>query len=296
LLKMSVSLFDDIEKRTRTPAVIMSALLSATCIIPTHRVKRTLALLCLTIAIIIPCLSTQPSYAQFIPCNIVNLNPIPPTLVQAGQPFQVTSDLTISCDPSVLPVIRVDLLDPESSKTLSTTSLPYYPSSSSFTVSVINQATARQLLGSWPLQVQAYVINGVNGQSVASTSQLFQVNVQPYTPSITEIQTTEATTQTSSTSSISAQSSPTTTNQEAITEALPSTITFNAQTTRSAASELLLPAAIVVIGLAAFGLLVFAGSRRNSQRSVSSDHCGQCGVELIHDQNYCTNCGAKQAK
>lgn len=287
---------DIIKERTRTPAVTMSGLFSPVYMIWKRKFKKTLTLVCLTIAIIIACLNTQSSYAQFIPCEIVNLNPIPPTLVQAGQPFQVTSTLTVSCDPSVFPVIRVDLLDAGSSKTLSTTSLPYYTSSSSFTVSVVNQATARQLSGSWPLQVQAYVINGVNGQSVASTSQLFQVDVEPYTPPVTEMQTAEATTQKTSVSSISTQLLPTTTNREVLTEALLSTITFNTQTTSSAAGELLLPATIVLIGLTVFGLLLFAGSRRGRQRSVSSNRCGQCGVELSHDQNYCTNCGAKHTK
>jgi hypothetical protein len=257
--------------------------------------KRTLVMVCLTIAIIIPCLSTQSSYAQFIPCKIVNLSLIPPTLVQAGQPFQVISNLTVSCDPSVLPVIRVDLLDAGNSNMLSTTSLPYYTSTSSFMVSVVNQATARELPGSWALQVQAYVINGVDGQSVASTSQLFQVDVQPYTPPVTEMQTTETTAQNYTTSSISTQSLPTT-NLEVLTEPLPSTITFNTQTTGTATGELLLPATIVLIGLTILGLLVFAGSRRGRPRSVSTNYCGQCGAELSSSRNYCPNCGARLMK
>jgi hypothetical protein len=288
--------FDTIKEGTRTRAVVMSAPFLLAHIVSRRKFKRTLTLVCLTIAIIIPCLTAQSSYAQFIPCKIVNLNLTPPTLVQAGQPFQVTANLTVSCDPSVLPIIRVDLLDEASSKTLSSTSLPYYTSSSSFTVSVVSQATARQLPGSWALQVQAYIINGVNGQSVASSSQLFQVNVEPYTPPVTEMQTTETTTQNSSISSVSTQSLPTTTNQEVLTEAFPSTITFNTQTTSTATGELLLPATIVLIALTIFGLLVFAGSRRGRQRSVSSNHCRQCGVELSHDQNYCANCEAKLTK
>lgn len=257
--------------------------------------KKMLAFVCLVIAIIIPCLSTQSSYAQFIECKIVNLNLIPPTLVQAGQPFQVTSNLTASCDPGVLPVVRVDLLDAGTSKTLATTSLPYYPSSPSFTVSVVSQATARQALGSWALQVQAYIINGINGLSVASASQLFQVNVEPYTPPVTAMQTTEATTQNPSTSSLSTQLLPTTTNPEIVTEALSSALTSNTQTTSTTAG-LILPVAIVLLGLAVFGLLVFAGSRHRRQHSVSISYCGQCGTKLRHDQNYCPNCGAKGKK
>jgi hypothetical protein len=260
-----------------------------------HKFKKTLAYVCLAIAIIIPCLSTRSSYAQFMPCKIVNLNLIPPTLVQAGQPFQVTSNLTASCDPSVLPVVRVDLLDASTSKTLATTSLPYYPSSSSFTVSVVSQATARQLLGSWALQIQAYIINGINGLSVASASQLFQVNVQPYTPPVTAMQTTEATTQNPSTSLVSTQLPPTTTNQEVVTETLPPTVTSNTQTTSTTAG-LILPVTIVLLGLAVFGLLVFAGRRNRRQHSASTSYCGQCGTKLSHDQTYCPNCGAKHTK
>jgi len=159
------------------------------------RGKTARALLSLTVALAVLAVIPPSAVAQFIPCKIVNLNVVPPTLVQAGQPFQVTTNLTVSCDPSVLPVIRVGLLDATTSKTLSTNSAPYYPYSSSFPASVVSQATARQLTGSWALQVEAYVISGLTGRSLASTGQLFQVNVEPYTPTISEMQTTEMTTQ-----------------------------------------------------------------------------------------------------
>jgi hypothetical protein len=143
-----------------------------------HAEKTTRALLSLTVTIAVLAITPQLSFAQFIPCRIVTLNVVPgPAL--AGQPFQVTTSLTVSCDPSVLPVIRVDLLDAISSGTLSTNSVLYYPSASSFKASVINQATAPQLTGSWALQIQAYVINGLNGRTAASTALLFQVNVEP---------------------------------------------------------------------------------------------------------------------
>ena len=270
--------------------------LLADIMISKRNFKKMPALACLAIAAISLCLCMQLSYAQFMPCRIVNLNLIPPTLVQTGQPFQVTSNLTASCDPSVLPVVRVDLVDAGSSRTLATTSLPYYPSSSSFTVSVVSQATARQALGSWALQVQAYVINGINGQSAASASQLFQVNVEPYTSPLTATQTAEATTQNSNASSVSTQVLPTTTNPEVITEALSPTLTFNTQATSSATGELVLPATIVLLGIAVFGLLVFEGNRRRRQHSVSNNYCGQCGAELSHGQNYCPSCGARQTK
>ncbi len=125
--------------------------------------KRKSLLVSLVVATIVLGLSPQLSFAQFIPCRIVNLKLTLPDLVQAGQPFQITTTLTVSCDPSVVPVVRVDLVDATTSKILTTTSIPYYPSSSSFIVPVDSQSTARSSPGSWALQVQAYVVNGING-------------------------------------------------------------------------------------------------------------------------------------
>ena len=259
--------------------------------------KKTLALIFLTIAIMVPALGSQLSYAQFIPCRIVNLTVTPSNVVQVGQSFQVTSSLTVSCDPSVLPVVRVDLIDPETSKTLSTTSLPYYSYSSSFTVSVVNQATARQVVGSWMLQVQAYVINDVNGQSAASSSQSFAVNVEPYTPPVTEMQT-ETTVQTSITSSYSStiSASSTITNQNLTETSLPSQAISNNEAAPNEIGELLLPVAIVLVGFAVFSLLMFAAHRKSPRLVPATKYCGQCGGALEHNENYCTTCGARQRK
>jgi len=259
--------------------------------------KRTFALLCLTILFMLPALITQASFAQFISCKVVNLNLVPPSIVQAGQPFQVTSNVTASCDPSVLPVIRVDLVDESTSQTLSSTSVPYYTYSSSFTASIVNQATARQLTGSWALEVQVYIISEINGQSVASASQVFQVNVQPYTPPVTEMQTTEPTNQGfSNSSTVSVQILPATTSQQVTTEAFTSShLTFPTQTASTPTNELLLPVAILLVGLAVFGLLVYAGQRR-SRTIKASKYCGQCGTSLNAKESYCTNCGAKQTE
>ena len=260
------------------------------------RKKAALTSTCLTIIVVATILSTQFSFAQFNPCRIVNLNVVPPSLVQAGQPFQVTSNLTVSCDPSVLPVIRVDVVDESSSKILSSTSVPYATYTSSYTVSIVNQVTAPQAPGGWPLEVQVYVISQINGQSVASTSQLFQVSVQPYTPLVTEVQTTQSATQSfSNSSALSLQVSPPTTNQSTYGEfSTSSQLSFPTETTPSPSAGFLLPIVIVLVGLAAFGILVFAGRRRGSQTVLATKHCGQCGTQLNANENYCTNCGAKQ--
>jgi len=254
--------------------------------------KKTLLFVGLALAIVLSLLGTQSSYAQFVPCKIVNLTPVPPTSVEAGQLFQFTTNLTVSCDPSVLPVVRVDLLDAENAKILSTASRPYYTPSSSFTVSVVEQANARQLLGSWPLEVQAYVINGINGQSVASASQMFQVNVEPYTPPVTEMQTTGTTTWGTL---ISSQLLPTTTIQEAVTQARPSIqTTSSAQITGTMTIESLVPALIVLVGLAIFLVLVFARRRRDDDLRSATSQCRKCGIRLTSNQKFCTSCGARQ--
>jgi len=254
------------------------------------------AWLSLTMALVALALVPHSAYAQFIPCKIVNLNVIPPTLVQAGQPFQVTINLTVSCDPSVLPIVRVDLVDATNSATVSTNSVPYYPSASSFTASVTNQGTAPNVPGSWALEVHAYVISGLNGQAVASTAQLFQLNVEPYTPAATETQTMETTTQISISSlAPTTQLLPVATEFENATT--PTTTTMSSELAVSPQSatptdQLLVPAAILLVGVLAFGFFMFTASRRK-QTTATSKHCGQCGAELNHDEKYCTNCGAK---
>lgn len=227
--------------------------------------KRKTLLVNLIIAITILGLSSQLSLAQFIPCRIVNLKLTLPDLVQAGQPFQITTTLTISCDPSVLPVVRVDLVDATSTKILTTSSTPYYPSSSSFIVPVVSQTTARNSPGSWGLQVQAYVINGVNGATAASSSQLFQLNVTPYTPPAITIQTNSTTTQMPNISSVASYSPQLTSvstqgNQTQVLQT--SQNTFSTPTTPDYASQLFPAAALVLVAFAVFALLFYAGRKR----------------------------------
>jgi hypothetical protein len=260
--------------------------------------KRKTLLVNLVIVIIILGLSAQVSLAQFIPCRIVNLNLTLPDLVQAGQPFQITTTLTVSCDPSVLPVVRVDLMDATTSKILTTTSMPYYPSSSSFIVPVVSQATARSSPGSWGLQVQAYVLNGVNGATAAQSSQLFQLTVTPYTPPVTTMQTITTTTQVSNISSVASYSSQLTSasTQENRTLALQTSQTaFSTSTTPNLTSQLLPAAALVLVALAVFVLLIYAGHKR-ARSSVGSQFCGECGAKLEGNLRFCASCGAERTK
>jgi len=260
--------------------------------------KRTLALVCVFITIIIVGVSPQLSLAQFIPCRIVNLKLTLPDTVQAGQPFQMTTTLTVSCDQSVLPVVRVDLVDASTRQILTTTSIPYYPSSSSFIAPVVSQATARSSPGSWALQIQGYVLNGINGAAVASTSQLFQLNVTPYTPPVTTMETIGTTTQASSVSSAASYSFPTlTTIQENQTQAMQtSQITFSTSTTPDLTGQLLPVVALVLVALAIFALLFYAGGKRARKSITGGGYCGQCGSKIEGNSGFCTNCGAKQTK
>jgi hypothetical protein len=257
--------------------------------------RKTRTLLSLTMALALLVMTSRSSYAQFVPCRIVTLNVVPPPVVQAGQPFQLTTNLTVSCDPSVLPVVRVDLVDATSSTTLSSNSVPYYPSLSSFTASVVSQATARQLTGSWALRLQAYIISGINGQVVASTAQLFQINVEPYTSPLTETQTTEMTTQVSNTSiETPTQISPAVTEPENTTKwTISSKLAVNNQSTTGQSNELLVPAAILLVGFLAFGALMLGANKR---KQSPGRRCVKCGMQLNHKERYCPSCGVEQAK
>ena len=114
------------------------------------------------------------------PCNVVDNFAAPP-IVQTGKSFTVFSSLTVWCN--LLPRIRVDLVDATSHQILSSVSiLPNYSVSGVYLISLAENATARYALGSWALEVQAYVIDAESGFSVGQWVQLFQILVVPYPP------------------------------------------------------------------------------------------------------------------
>jgi hypothetical protein len=223
--------------------------------------------------------------------------------VQTGQLLQVTTTLQISCDPSIYPIIRLDLLDRVGSRVLSSASVPYPPSISSFTVSGMNQATAPSVTGSWPLEVQAFVINGISGQVAASSAQSFSVSVVPYTPPITTATQESVTISLSVVTSTMPTLSSLTTSQETVTESSQTTQTSQ---TSSSASTLgtsagydftqLLPAAVAVaVALGIIGVLIVRGRKRGSKTpAAQAGYCGQCGAELLRNAKFCGKCGAKQ--
>ena len=128
-------------------------------------------------------------------------------------------------------------------------------------------------------------------------TQLFHVNVEPYT--LVSVAQTNGTTTQSFTTSLTNSTQPmgAATNQEMQTETLsPVGTAFNTQSTGTPAIGFLVPATIILLGIAIFGLLAFAGRRRVQQFPVSGNHCEKCGVQLSPNENYCTNCGAKHTK
>lgn len=142
--------------------------------------KRAVTLSSLLIPVVLLAVSLPLSLGQWCctPCSVVD-NLTIPTLIQAGKPFSVVSDLTVWCYGFLIKV-RVDLVDANSYEILSTASLLlHYSPSGSYMASVADRLVARNVIGSWALVVQAYVIDRDSGFSVGRWLQLFQVVVLP---------------------------------------------------------------------------------------------------------------------
>jgi hypothetical protein len=233
-------------------------------------------------------------YSQFM-CHIVNLRIDHPESVPAGRTLQVTSTLTASCDPNAFYLVRVDLVDAGTSAVLSTVSNPYYPTSSSFTTTLVNEAGARMVTGSWALKVQAYVINGRSGQVVASTSQLFTVNVAPYWPPTTTVQT--ATT----TSAFSTSFSTSTTTSVAASQEVATTETHSSTSPQQLIEPgVLLPVTAVVLIALAIVLAIMITRRKHVEKerkmpAMPSRFCVSCGKKIQGNARFCGQCGAKQS-
>jgi len=235
-------------------------------------------------------------YSQYVPCNIVNLAPTGPPTVGAGQTLQVTTAVTGSCDQSMFYAVRVDLVDGRSSQVLSSIVFPYAPVSAVFTISITNKATAPTVLGTWVLQVNAYLIASVNGAVVASSHVLFNVVVVPYSapttttePMVANSTTTLSMMPTTSqmTSIVSNQSSFTTFSSPAAPENGNLTITFAA-------------VAAIVIVLAAIFVILLSRRKRATQKpqpqgSGDVKYCVHCGTRLMAADEFCGHCGTKQA-
>lgn len=235
-------------------------------------------------------------YSQYMPCNIVNLAPTGPPTVEAGQTLQVTTAVTGSCDQSMLYAVRVDLVDGRSSQVLSSVIFPYAPVAAVFTISITNKATAPTTLGTWVLQVNAYLIASINGAVVASSHLLFSVVVVPYAPPTT---TTEQMT-TNSTTTLSQNSTNSTNQATSTNEALVTTSSAAAPETVNQSSIFAAVAAVVVIFAAI--VIVLLSKRKHArtqkpqpQQLANLKYCIHCGTKLEPADEFCGHCGTKQA-
>jgi len=234
-----------------------------------------------------------------MPCNIVNIAPTGPPTVGAGQTLQVTTSVTGSCDQSLFYAVRVDLVDGRSSQVLSSVVFPYAPVTPVFTVSITNKATAPTTLGTWVLQVNAYLIASINGAVVASSHLLFSVAVVPYSPttSTTEQMTVQMT---NSTTTLSQNS--TYTNQAAsINETLVATSSASAPETVNQHSAFAIVAVAIVAIVAAIIVIVLLSKRKHTttqkappQQLSSVKYCRHCGTKLEASDQFCIHCGTKQ--
>jgi hypothetical protein len=254
-------------------------------------------LVTLLVGIFVITITTSPVvYSQFYPCNIVNLAPTGPPNIGAGQPLEVTTTVTGACDQSMFYAVRIDLVDGRSSQVLSSVVFPYAPVTASFTVAVINKATAPTNLGTWVLQVNGYLIASVNGGVVASAHVLFNVVVVPYTPPAT---TTEQMI-TNSTTSLSLMFTNSTSqmissNETPFVTSASSAAPENTQTN----STLIVVAAIVVVLAAIVVVMLSRRKRATAQKPQSSQlsserYCGHCGTKLSATDEFCSQCGNKQ--
>ena len=237
-------------------------------------------------------------YAQFLGgCNVVNIAPTGPPLVGEGQTLQVTTAVTGSCDQSMFYAVRVDLADGRSSQVLSSVVFPYIPVTAVFTVNIVNKATAPTSLGTWVLQVNAYLIASINGGIVASAHQLFSVVVVQYTPTTT---TTSEQMTTNSTTTIILMPVNSTSQMISTSETSYTTSSLSAVAENTNQTSTLIGVAAILAVLAAIVIVMLSKRKRTTQKpqpqqSTTMKYCGQCGIKLAADDEFCIHCGTKQS-
>ena len=216
----------------------------------------------------------------------------------AGQTLQVTTAVTGSCDQSMFYAVRVDLVDGRTSKVLSSVVFPYVPVTAGFTVLINNSATAPTTLGTWVLQVNAYLIAAMNGGVVASAHQLFSVVVVPYTPPTTTTTFEEMTTNSTTTLSLMSTNSI---NQTSIGEVsfASSTSPAMSENTNQTSSTLGIVAAILVV-LAVIVIFILSKRKHTTTQKplpqqANLKYCEHCGTKLNATDEFCGHCGSKQS-
>src|SRR5208283_3071247 len=191
-------------------------------------------------------------------CNIVGLAPTGPPTVGAGQALQITTAVTGSCDQSMFYAVRVDLEDVHSSQVLSSVVFPYAPVSAVFPISMTNKATAPSVLGTWVLQVNAYLIASVNGAVVASSHLLFTVAVIPYSAPTTTTEQMAA----NSTTTISMMPTNSTTQMTSMNETSLTTSSLPAAPENANLTSTFAGVAAIVVVLAAIFVIMLSRRKR----------------------------------
>jgi hypothetical protein len=100
-------------------------------------------------------LTVQPNVVAQLGCDIADLRFQHPETAIAGGVIQTTSIVTVSCMYGT--VLRVDLVDSGTNTILSSVYWLYNSQTTNVSPALVNNATAPQELGYWPLSIQANI-------------------------------------------------------------------------------------------------------------------------------------------
>jgi hypothetical protein len=197
-------------------------------------------------------------YSQGSLCYFTStqVNPGQGASVPAGQPVQFQIMLIGSCPTPGIYTIRADLVNPATSKVLSTDQEQLL-ANGPFIATLNESLLAPPTIGPWNLQVSAYIL--FNGAVVAPSLETFGLNIVPYTPPPT-VATTE-TTIVESTNTTSSLIQPTTI-QTSVTEF--STVGSASQVVGATNSSLIFSVQLIVAILLILALLVALFRARRS--------------------------------
>lgn len=164
-----------------------------------------LGLSCLMLLFVLVIIGRTNVASQGSLCYFTNTQVTPgqDATVPEGQPVQFEITLTGSCPTPGLYTFRADIVSAGTTQVLATDRVQLV-ANGQFTAMLSESAVAPAAVGTWSLQLNAYVL--FNGAVVAPTSQqLFGLHIVPYTTPTTT-QTTQSITQAISTTSYSIQS------------------------------------------------------------------------------------------
>jgi hypothetical protein len=222
-------------------------------------------LTCILIAILESIIVLSPVYAQTA-CHLAAVQSNYPDMVPAGQHFQVSTTLTVTCSGGYDPFndIRVDLIDAHAQNQPAILSSNKYTYSvlnaQSVTTTIVNDVIAPSETGTWVLRLDTYVIGRPSGSALASNQQLFNVQVVPYTP-------TTATSMITTTTSLTTTPITSTTSQQV---ALPTSTVTSTSTLREFAKQDNLPyyAAIFILLIALIVIMILLRQKKSMKEKT----------------------------